>query len=201
MTSKLPAMRGGAETLRASPVWPIWSMITIWYGDLFIYLFLGFFCFIIKSFQDYGAAPADIQKSIDTVVSCVKQLTDGEDGERDPECIRDRDAKQESGLFSDTNEAVSFILSIEPVHENVQEILNETQDLVTDPRNPKAIFVMLPNFDELSEGEVSEVRSEEQREARLTLDTEFLIEEDSQKSGDEAEEADTGSGSARAQHP
>ena len=157
-----------------------------------------------ESFQDYGAAPADIQKSIDTVVSCVKQLTDGEAGELDPECIRDRDAKQDSSLFSDNSEAVSFILSIEPVHENVQEILNQTQDLVTDSRNPKAIFVMLPNFDDLSQGEVSEVndRSEEPREARLmSLDTEFLIEEDSQLSHDEAEEADTGSGSARTQHP
>ena len=135
-------------------------------------------------------------------MSCVKQLTDGEAGELDPECIRDRDAKQDSSLFSDNNEAVSFILSIEPVHENVKEILNQTQELVTDSRNPKAIFVMLPNFDDLSQGEVSEVndRSEEPREARLmSLDTEFLIEEDSQH--DEAEEADTGSGSARAQHP
>ena len=159
------------------------------------------------SFQDYGAAPADIQASIDTVVSCVKQLTDGEDRELDPKCIRDRDPKQDSSQFSDDNEAVSFILSIEPVHENVQEILNETQDLVNDPRNPKAIFVMLPNFDknELNIGEVSEEvsdKAEEPKEARVTLD-EFLIENQDSVSNvdDEAEEADTGSGSARARHP
>ena len=147
------------------------------------------------------------------MVSCVKQLTEGGEGDWDPECInnRNRDPKQDVSSFSDNNEAVSFILSIEPVHENVQEILNETQDLVTDPRNPKAIFVMLPNFDknELNQAEVSEVsgRSEEPRQARLTLD-EFLIEDPPPGSAnasddvDDAEEAaDTGSGSARARHP
>ena len=171
---------------------------------------------ITKSLQD-SVTPAEvvIQKQIDSVVSFVKQLTEGGDGDWDPECInnRNRDPKQDASSFSDNNEAVSFILSIEPVHENVQEILNETQDLVTDPRNPKAIFVMLPNFDksELNQqAEVSEVsgRSEEPRQARLTLD-EFLIEDSSSPGSenisedvDDAEDAsDTGSGSARARNP
>ena len=149
------------------------------------------------------------------MVSCVKQLTEGGDGDWDPECInnRNRDQRQDASSFSDNKEAVSFILSIEPVHDNVQEILNETQDLVTDPRNPKAIFVMLPNFDkselnQQAEDSEDSGRSEEPRQARLTLD-EFLI-EDPPSSGsenvsedvDDAEDAsDTGSGSARARHP
>ena len=166
--------------------------------------------------QDYLDAPQDVQKKVDSVVKCVKQLTEaGGSGDLDSQCTKSLSSEtrypKDFNLLNDNNEAVSFILSIEPVHENVQEILNETKNVNNGPRNPKAIFVMLPNFNmsELNKSEDSEgdESSDEPRGGRVILE-EFLIEEESRDgtvNDDDitfdAEESDIGSGLASAQHP
>ena len=111
------------------------------------------------SFDDLGSVSSDnVQNSIDNVVNCIKKLTS--DNEEGTECARDlttttnnRESKNNKGI--DHDESVSFILSIEPVNENVREIVNSEFDI--EPRNPKAIFVMLPNFDvnELNEENIA----------------------------------------------
>lgn len=101
--------------------------------------------------------------TIDNVVNCIKKLTNNEEytdcarkiqsetSTRNSKEVKDLDIKD---LLS--NESVSFILSIEPVEENLSEAETSLNDLEIEPRDPKAVFVMLPNIDP---DEPSEARS------------------------------------------
>ena len=72
-------------------------------------------------------------ETITRIVDCIREITSSN---ADDDCSqltkkKNRQAKEEP---------LSFVLSIEPVHENVV-------DLTRQNRNPKAVFVMLPNID------------------------------------------------------
>ena len=176
------------------------------------------------SFDDLGPVSLDnVQNSIDNVVNCIKKLTsNNEDG---TECTRDlatttknRESKNNKDI--DHDESVSFILSIEPVNENVRELVNSESDI--EPRNPKAIFVMLPNFDvnELNEDNVanngldknSNSDANDGRNGRNIIDG-FVIDNTAEGVDDSddnnnihdkdynTEDQDAGSGASRGDHP
>ena len=72
-------------------------------------------------------------ETITRIVDCIREITSSDADEDCSQLIKkkNRQAKEEP---------LSFVLSIEPVHENVV-------DLTKQDRNPKAVFVMLPNID------------------------------------------------------
>ena len=162
----------------------------------------------------------DVQNSIDDVVNCIKKLTNNSDDEGS-DCTRDltkttntRESKENKDINND--ESVSFILSIEPVNENVKELVNNEFDI--EPRNPKAIFVMLPNFDvnELNEETIAadkNFNSDSNSDAgngRNIIDG-FVIDntaegvdisDDNNDDKDyDTEDQDAGSGATRGNHP
>ena len=78
------------------------------------------------------------QNTIDNVVSSIKDIVTE---------FKPVEEVRSSGLGPELdNQPVSFILSIEPVSENV-DVIQNLEDLEVEPRNPQAIFVMLPNID------------------------------------------------------
>ena len=161
----------------------------------------------------------NVQNSIDDVVNCIKKLTNNSDDEGS-DCTRDltkttntRESKENKDINND--ESVSFILSIEPVNENVKELVNNEFDI--EPRNPKAIFVMLPNFDvnELNEETTADKNSysdsnSDARNGKNIID-EFVIDntaegvdisDDNNDDKDyDTEDQDAGSGATRGNHP
>ena len=158
----------------------------------------------------------NVQNSIDDVVNCIKKLTNNDGSE----CTRDltkttnaRESKDNKDI--DNDESISFILSIEPVNENVKEIVNNEFDI--EPRNPKAIFVMLPNFDvnELNEETTADKNSysdsnSDARNGKNIID-EFVIDntaegvdisdDNNDDKDDNTEDQDAGSGAIRGNHP
>ena len=72
-------------------------------------------------------------ETITRIVDCIREITSSN---ADDDCSqltkkKNRQAKEEP---------LSFVLSIEPVHENVVELTGQN-------RNPQAVFVMLPNIE------------------------------------------------------
>ena len=173
------------------------------------------------SFDDLDQISHDnVQNTIDDVVNCIKKLTNNSDDDGS-ECTRDltkttnaRESKDNKDI--DNDESISFILSIEPVNENVKEIVNNEFDI--EPRNPKAIFVMLPNFDvnELNEETIAadkNFNSDSNSDAgngRNIIDG-FVIDntaegvdisDDNNDDKDyDTEDQDAGSGATRGNHP
>ena len=72
-------------------------------------------------------------ETITRIVDCIREITSSNADDDCSQLIKknNRQAKEEP---------LSFVLSIEPVDENVV-------DLTKQNRNPKAVFVMLPNID------------------------------------------------------
>ena len=78
-------------------------------------------------------------ETITRIVDCIREITTST---ADSDCSqlskeKNRQAKEEP---------LSFVLSIEPVHENVLDLTRQRQSN-GEARNPKAVFVMLPNID------------------------------------------------------
>ena len=145
------------------------------------------------SFDDLESV--DNSDAISSVIDCVNQLANA-----DSNCTRElhNSSVRESKEF---DEAVSFILSIEPVQENVKVIEDE---LDIEPRNPKAIFVMLPNIEvnDITQ-EVTNEAVEDTLEASKRLIDGFVVDQTvgDRVEGDTEEEHDTGSGNTAANHP
>ena len=162
----------------------------------------------------------NVQNSIDDVVNCIKKLTNNSDDEGS-DCTRDltkttntRESKENKDINND--ESVSFILSIEPVNENVKELVNNEFDI--EPRNPKAIFVMLPNFDvnELNDETIAADKnsySDNNSDARNgkniidgfvidnTAEGVDISDDNNDDKDDNTEDQDAGSGAIRGNHP
>ena len=147
----------------------------------------------MPSFNDLESV--DNSDAISNVINCVNQLVNA-----DSNCTQElhNSSVRESKEF---DEAVSFILSIEPVQENVQAI---NDDLDIEPRNPKAIFVMLPNIEvnDITQ-EVTNDAVEDTIEASKKLLDGFVVDQSASDGveDDTEEEHDTGSGNTAANHP
>ena len=150
------------------------------------------------TFDDLSTVSGDVQDSIDNVVSCIKELT-GDGGKEEPACVRSlsksaRESKnnKDVGLENGNDEAVSFILSIEPVRENVKEILNENISEIEKHGNPQAIFVMLPNFDlnELNDNEVVSGGDNDERKGRRLIDG-FIVDDAVEEGVGNVDDGDT----------
>ena len=164
----------------------------------------------------------NVQNSIDDVVNCIKKLTNNSDDDGS-DCTRNltkttntRESKENMDI--DNDESVSFILSIEPVNENVKELVKNEFDI--EPRNPKTIFVMLPNFDvnELNEKTIAldgdkNSYSEKNSDARIgkNIIDGFVIDntaegvdisvDNNDDKDHDTEDQDAGSGAIRGNHP
>ena len=83
------------------------------------------------------------------IVDCIREITNSNAEQED--CSRRLLTDNRRGK----EEPVSFVLSIEPVGENVVDLTDSTKDTMAllQQRNPKAVFVMLPNIqpDQLGE--------------------------------------------------
>ena len=91
-------------------------------------------------------APSEEAEKADTItriVDCIREITSSkaEDDCSQLSKQKDRQAKEEP---------LSFVLSIEPVHENVVDLTRQSNG---ENRNPQALFVMLPNIDPPEVGE------------------------------------------------
>lgn len=72
-------------------------------------------------------------ETITRIVDCIREITSSS---ADDDCSRLNNKKNRQAK----EEPLSFVLSIEPVEENVL-------DLTSQNRNPQAVFVMLPNIE------------------------------------------------------
>ena len=97
---------------------------------------------------------------------------------------------------------MSFVLSIEPVGENVVDLTDRTKDTVAmlQHRNPKAVFVMLPNIQpgRLGEGEDGGEDGDEDGDAVIDG---FLIDNIRAEALVTDNERDDGSGEVRSLRP
>ena len=82
-------------------------------------------------------------ETITRIVDCIREITTSN---ADDDCSQLSNTKNRQAK----EEPLSFVLSIEPVHENVLD-LSGRQQADIQSRNPKAVFVMLPNIEPESE--------------------------------------------------
>ena len=149
----------------------------------------GFNNVAAPSFEDLD----NVNNAIESVVRCVNTLVN-----EDSNCTEELQSNERNRESKEVvDEAVSFILSIEPVRDNVEVV--DDDDLEIEPRNPKAIFVMLPNIEvnEITKDIASEA-VEDTIEASMKVIDEFFVDTDDV---DDAEEDDAGSGKTGANHP
>ena len=78
-------------------------------------------------------------ETITRIVDCIREITTST---ADSDCSQLSNEKNRQAK----EEPLSFVLSIEPVHENVLDLTRQHQSN-GQGRNPKAVFVMLPNID------------------------------------------------------
>ena len=87
----------------------------------------------------------DNAKTVNNIIDCIREITSSTAGQDN--CTRQLSPENKR---RGKEEPVSFVLSIEPVLDNVRDLTPHTQNtphIQAVPRSPKAVFVMLPNID------------------------------------------------------